>query len=266
MRSVIFTSILLCGFPLWSQTSTEPLVDGVGVQEHLGEFVDLNLTFVDESGETVQLSDFAKPGRPMILAPVYYSCPRMCTLVLNGVADLVRQLDLVAGEDYTIVCVSFDPSNTAEMATAKKANYLDSVRPKDLEADWHFLTGTPESIETLMGQIGFHYKWVNDAFSHASILVFLGDQGKISRYLYGVNYPVRDARMALVETSQGKVGTTLDRILIYCFHYDPLAGKYTFMATKIMRIGAVAAVLLIAVIAIYLVKKPSRTRRMELHG
>lgn len=266
MRSGFVIVCLLLSAFAWAQVDSTPLVDGVGVDEHLGEHVDLDLRFRSERGQPVSLRDYMEPGRPVILAPVYYSCPRMCTLVLNGVRDLIRDLDMQPGTDYQVINISFDPTNTPDMAAAKAHSYIESLKPKIIGDNWHFLTGDSDQVEKVMDQIGFRYKWINDAYSHASVIVFLSDTGKITRYLYGVTYPVRDARLALLEASQGKVGSTLDRILIYCFHYDPLTGKYTLAAMNIMRAGGVFAAFAFAVLGYFLVKRPSRKRRMELHG
>ncbi len=250
----------------FAQIDSTPLVDGVGVQEHLGEWLDLELEFSDQNGKAVQLKDYFQAGRPVIIAPVYYTCPRMCTLVLNGVAQMIRDVDMQLGDDYVVLNISFDATNTPAMAKAKAATYYDSVKPKQADGHWQFLTGSQEAIDQVMNQIGFKYKWINDAYSHASIITFLGDDGKITRYLYGVQYPSRDARLALVEASEGKVGTTLDRFLIFCFHYDPLAGKYTFMATNIMRVGGVLTILALSILGYFLFKKPLHKQRMELNG
>lgn len=234
----------------YAQLDAKPLIEDVGVDEHLGERVDLSLTFSDESGKTVQLGDYYQDGVPVVLVPVYYSCPNLCTAVLNGVRDLIAESDLTLGEGYRVVNVSFDPENTPDLAHAKATSYRatldDTVGAK---SEWVYLTGSEDNIRTLMDQIGFRYKWVNDQYSHSSVLVLTAPDGKITRYVYGVTFPERIVRLGLVEAAQGKVGSTVDKLLIYCFRYDPLAGKYVPVANRIMKVGALISLVIVVLIS-----------------
>ncbi len=246
-RFPILMSIFCITQMLFAQLDTKPLIEEVGVDEHLGEVIDLNLTFVDETGKTVALRDLIKGDMPVVIAPVYYSCPNLCTLVLNGVRDLINETSLKLGEQYRVINISIDPENTPELAAEKAANYYETLNdPESGKAEWHYLTGTEENIVRVMDQIGFRYKKANDQYSHASVIVLASPKGLITRYIYGVQYNARDFRLAMVEASAGKVGSTLDKVLIYCFKYDPLAGKYVPVAQRIMKIGALITLLLLA--------------------
>ena len=264
-----FSSILFMAWvlPVSGQLDTKPLIKDVGVDEHLGQKVDLSLTFTSMTGERVSLADLVRAGKPTVIAPVYYSCPNLCTLVLNGVRDAINGTDLVLGEDYQVLNVSFDPENTPELAAAKAANYYETLDdPKAADGAWRYLTGDKEQIAQLMDEIGFRYKKANGQYSHTSVLVLLSPEGVITRYLYGVRYPSRDFRLAVVEASAGKVGTTIDRLLIYCFRYDPLAGKYVPYAWGIMRAGAALTLIGFLVFGFILWKKELfKKRRLGHH-
>lgn len=232
---------------------TRPMVEDVGVSEHLGEDLDLTLSFTNEEGERVQLEDYIRGDIPVVLAPVYYSCPGLCTAVLNGITKLIEDLDLELGKDYRIVNVSFDPENTPLMAKLKRTNYADELKNSEAAVKhWHFLTGESSGIDPLMTDIGFRYKKLEDQYSHASVLVLITPNGKINRYIYGVSYPAKDVRLALIEAAQGKIGNTFDQIIIYCFRFDPRAGKYVPVAWKIMRIGALLSLLVLVAVGGFL--------------
>lgn len=256
-----FLFLLTC--PLMAQLSAKPLVDGVGVNEQLGENIDLSLAFTNTDGSVITLQDIFDKDLPTVLVPVYYTCPSLCTAILTGVSDLINKSDLLLGVQYQVVNVCFDPENTPEIAAAKAANYYQTlVKPEPAAENWYFLTGNQENITTLMDQIGFTYKKANDQYSHTSVLALISPKGKISRYLYGVNFDAKDFRLGMVETAQGKVGTTLDKILVYCFRFDPLAGKYVPHAWRLMRIGAALTLLFIAALLYFLWKKELDKRRL----
>lgn len=250
--------VILCSFALVANAgidSVAPLTDGVGVVEHLGEKVDTGLTFMNQDGKEVALAEILSQGKPVILAPVYYTCPGMCTLVLNGLSDLINGMSLDLGDDYIVVNVSFDTRNTPELAHQKAANYYKSLDSPGRSRQWYFLTGSQEHVDKLMSQIGFHYKPVDDQFSHASVLVLLEQNGTINRYVYGVNFPAKDVRLALIEASQGKIGNPFDQFIIYCFRYDPKAGKYVPMARNMMKAGGLATLIVMALVGFFLWKK-----------
>jgi len=235
-----------------AQVDTRPLVEDVGVDEHLGGVIDADLRFRDAQGQEVRLGDLMRGRQPIIFAPVYYSCPNLCTLVLNGVRDLINEMDLLPGKEYKVINISFDPANTPPLAAAKAENYAATLKDPSAADHWYFLTGTEESIHAFTEAVGFKYKFINGQFSHASVLVLASPEGKITRYIYGVRYDAATARMALVEASAGKVGTTLEKVFVYCFRYDPLAGKYVPVAWRVMRIGGVLTLLVLAAGALFL--------------
>lgn len=242
MRRSVFSFFIVLALSQadgFSQLDTVELVEGVGIDEHLGDQINLNLEFIDLEGNRVKLRDFIDGSKPTIIAPVYYNCPQLCTLVLNGVANLIDNLDLQLGTDYQVLNISIDPTNTPDLAAQKAANYCNALSEPEVAAkNWHFLTGEEANVVSIMDQVGFRYKKVDDQYSHTSAIVFVSPKGLITRYIYGVKYSTRDARLATIEASDGKVGSTLERVFVYCFRYDPLAGKYVPYAWGIMRVGA----------------------------
>ena len=220
-------------------------LEGVGITEKLGEKVDLDLEFIDESGYPVKLGKFFNNGRPVILNLVYYSCPMLCTLVLNAQTKTIREIPWTPGEEYDIVTISIDPRETFDLARKKKALYLSSFeRPAP---GWHFLSDYQGNVKRLAEQAGFNYKYDErrEEYAHAAAIMVLTEDGTMSRYLYGVRYKLRDMRLALTEASDGKVGTITDRVLLFCFHYDPSEKSYVPFATNIMRGGGVVTILIL---------------------
>jgi protein SCO1/2 len=222
----------------------------IGLDQRLGEHVPLELVFRDETGREVRLAQlFGR--RPVVIALVYYDCPMLCTLVLNGMVRTFRALALHLGEDYEVVTVSIDPRETPELAARKKAEYLRTYAAGDpspaAAAGWHFLTGDQTSIDALAQAVGFRYAYdpQSDEFAHASGIVVATPQGVLSHYLYGVEYITRDLRLALVEASQGRVGSLIDQVLLLCYHYDPATGRYGFAVVAAVRAGGILTVVLI---------------------
>lgn len=213
-------------------------LQGVGIDQKLDQQVPLDLMFRDEAGRPVPLSSFFH-GKPVLLAPVYYRCPMLCTQILNGVAGALKAVSFDPGRDFEVVAFSFDPKDTPEIAGAKKQMYLKRYGRAGTANGWHFLTGDPPSIQALTQAIGFHYRYdaVNDQFAHASAIMLLTPEGRLSRYFYGVDYSPRDLRLGLVEASANKIGTPVDEALLFCFHYDPATGKYGAIALNILRIA-----------------------------
>jgi len=217
----------------------------------LDQQIPLDLTFKDEFGRTVPLRSFFKPGKPVILAPVYYRCPMLCTQILNGVVGSLKAVSLNPAQDFEVVAVSFNPKETWQLATAKKANYLEKYQSTgargDAKAGWHFLTGDEPSIKSLADTVGFHYKYdaVNNQFAHASAIYVITPEGRIARYFYGIEYKPRDFRLGLVEASANKIGSAADQVLLFCYHYDPTTGKYGMAITMVTRALGTATVLLL---------------------
>jgi len=228
------------GIPAHAEPARPSILRDVGFDQRLGAQVPLDLPFRDESGAPVTLRAYAG-DKPLILVPAYYECPMLCTLVLNGVVSALRALSFDVGREFRVVTVSFNPHETSDLAAAKKATYLHDYRRPDAEAGWHFLVGDETSIRPLMDAIGFRYAWDADAsqYAHASGLVVLTPGGRISHYFYGVEFPPKDLRLALVEASDERIGSVVDQLILFCFHYDPATGRYSRLALNAVRAGGV---------------------------
>ena len=221
-------------------------LQGVTVEQKLNEQVPLDLVFRDEFGRSLPLSSYFSGNKPVVLALVYYTCPMLCNMVLNGVESTLKAISLDPGRDFEVVAVSFDPRDTPAIAAAKRDSYLQRYRRPNTANGWHFLTGDEASIKALTSAVGFRYKFdpVTGQYAHASSIMILTPQGKLSRYFYGVEYAPRDVRLGLVEASQNKIGTPVDQILLFCYHYDPATGKYGAVAMRMMRFAGATFVLI----------------------
>ena len=231
--------------PDGKKTPLPAALEGVGIEQRLDHQVPLNLTFRDEAGRNVPLSTFFGQ-KPVLLALVYYQCPMLCTQILNGMETSLRAVSLNPGQDFEVVSVSFDPTDTADLAAQKKANYLQRYGRANTANGWHFLTGDEANIKALTDAVGFHYRYdpKTHQFAHASGIYLLTPQGRMSRYFYGVEYSSRDIRLGLVEASQNKIGNPVDQILLFCYHYDPATGKYGAIAMNMVRAGGATFVLI----------------------
>jgi protein SCO1 len=219
----------------------------VRIEQKLDQQLPLDLVFRDEAGQQVKLGQYFGK-KPVVLALVYYDCPMLCTQVLNGMVTSFRVLPFQIGNEFDVVTVSFDPRETSTLATAKKKVYINYL-PEKMRAGasngWHFLTGDPASIAQLTETIGFHYRYdeATKQFAHASAIMLTTPQGRLSRYFYGIDYPARDLRLGLIESSANKIGSPVDQLLLYCYHYDPATGKYGAAVMKVMRIAGVLTML-----------------------
>jgi protein SCO1 len=219
-------------------------VQGVGIDQNLNAQIPLELAFKDETGQAVRLGQYFR-GKPVVLALVYYECPGLCDLVLNGLSHAMEQISLNVGSDYEVVTVSFNPKESWQLAGAKKSNYIEKYQRGGAQEGWHFLTGREDAIKTLANTVGFRYNYdpVAKQFAHASGIMVLTPEGKIARYFYGIQYKPRDFRLGLVEASANKIGTPADQVLLFCYHYDPTTGKYGMAITEITRALGTATVL-----------------------
>jgi protein SCO1 len=215
-------------------------VKGVDVLERLGDRVPEAGRFVDSEGRPFRLADVLHQGKPVILTLVYYRCPALCSLVLSGLTRSLRGLDLKLGEDYRVVSLSIDPTETSRMAAESKRGHMQAMGIDPLTPAWTFGTGSEEEIHPLAQAVGFQYTYDESSkqYAHAAAIFVLSPDGKISRYLYGIDFPTRDMRMALVEAGQGKVGTALDRVLLTCFKYDATTRRFEPYVLGFIRIGA----------------------------
>jgi protein SCO1 len=217
------------------------ILTDIGFDQRLGDTVPLDAAFRDETGRTVRLGDYFG-SRPVVLSLAYYECPMLCTVTLNGLASALDVLTFEPGREFEVVTVSFEPKETPALAAAKKAAYLRRYRRPGADKAWHFLTGDAESIRRLTQAVGFRYAWdeTTKQYAHASGVMVLTSDGRLARYLYGVEYAPKDLRFAIYEAAQGKILSPVNQLLLYCYHYDPDQGRY---GTTVMRILRVAGVL-----------------------
>ena len=235
-----------------------PGLSNVGIEQRLNEQVPSNLVFRDETGKAVHLGDYFGK-KPVILNLVYYRCPMLCNEVLAGLEGALRALTFNAGKEFDILTVSFDPNDTPEIATAKKAEVLKHYKRPGAAEGWHFLTGPQQSIDALTKAVGFQYQY--DAkvgqFAHSTAIMILTPEGKIAQYYYGVEFPPKDLRLGLIQASQNKIGTLADQVLLYCFHYDPATGKYGAIISRIIQIAGGVTVLGIGIVLLLLFRRGS---------
>ncbi len=224
--------------------SRPPALREVGIDQNLDAQVPLELAFRDESGAPVILGQYFGK-RPVILSLVYYQCPMLCTLVLNGLVRALRTLTFEPGREFELVTVSFDPREAPELAAKKKATYLGEYDRPGAGAAWHFLTGDAAAVERLARSVGFHYTYVPEEkqFAHAATIMVLTSDGRISRYFFGVEYSPRDLRFGLIDAAERKIGSAVDHLLLYCYRYDPATGKYGAVVMNLVRAGGAVTVL-----------------------
>lgn len=280
--SLAAVATLYCADGLWPRTAfaAEKIpveLQGVGIDEKLGAQVDLNLTFRNEKGESVPLRSVVNGKKPVMLFLAYYGCPGLCNLFLNGATSALKQFEWNAGKEFEIVTVSIDPTENAELATAKKASHIEELGRADAAAGWHFWINdvtrpAPKdaviektNARVLAEQVGFNYTYDKEQaqYAHVSAIIVLTPEGKVSRYLYGIEFRQKDLRLALVEASQKKIGTIMDRFMLFCYNYDPKTRKYSLYATNLMRAGGGLTVLILGGI---LFGNARRTRREGVSG
>ncbi len=257
MKNLLILIALLTAWPLlgskpaFSQTpprwtaaestsaTTMPILNDVGIDQKINEFLPLQTVFNDEHGQSHPLSDFFH-SRPVILALVYYNCPSLCTMSLNSLLGTLKTMKETAGKDFDVLVVSFDSREKAPLANAKKASYLRQYNRPGAESGWHFLTGDQAAIDTLTRAVGFRYAWdeKNQQFAHASGIIVMTPQGKIFRYFFGIDYAPKDVVFTLQEAQKNRTGTLTERVLLYCYHYDPTTGKYSLAVFRIIQAGA----------------------------
>jgi len=225
----------------------DPALKNIDIVEQLGKTIPMDVVLVNDAGKQTTIGEYFDGEKPVVIVMAYYTCPMLCNLVLNGLAETATDMEWSPGEQYRILTVSIDPTETAPLARAKKANYFESMGKPEAETGWTFFTGDGSESKRLADAIGFKYYFDEDLqqYAHAAAIYVLTGDGKISRYLYGIEFKQRDLKLALLEASEGKVGNTLDRILLYCYHYDPNAGGYVAFATNIMKLGGVVTLVVL---------------------
>lgn len=220
------------------------------IEERLGNSIQLSTRFKNEKGEEVTLARYFNQGRPVVLNLIYYECPTLCSFVLNGFLESLKRFKWTPGREFEIVTVSIDPRENADLAMAKKEAYFEEYEARNkrpgAKKGWHFLTGEESQIKKLANDVGFGYVYDKETkqYGHSAALMILTPDGKVSRYLHGISYPVRDMRLALLEASNGKIGTIADRILMFCYRYDPNARGYSLYAWRLMRAGGAGTVVI----------------------
>ena len=241
----------------------------VGIDQRLDQQLPLDLTFKDETGKTVRLGDYFQSGRPVILNLVYYTCPMLCGEELAGEASALGVLRFTPGKEYEAVSVSFNPDETPRDAAEKKQVYVarmnEHLEHKSDGSGWHFLTGQPEQIKQLADAVGFHYRRDprTGQFIHSTAIMLVTPGGRIAQYYYGVEFSPKDVRLGLIEASQNKIGTIVDQVVLYCYHYDPKTGRYGAMVTNIMRVAGAATMLVLGGFLIVMFRRESHRSPRE---
>lgn len=244
-----------------------PALQNVGFDPQLDAQLPLDLPFTDEGARSVRLGDYF--GRkPVVLAFVYYGCPMLCNQVEESLVGALKMISFTAGDEYEVVLVSFDPRETPDMAAEKKLRALSRYARPESSAGWHFLTGSPESVAALTRAANFRYTFdeKTNLFAHASGILVLTPQGRISRYFFGIDYPPRDLRLGLIEASANKIGTPADRLVLFCYQYDPASAKYSATILGVVRLAGIATVLAILVGIFAFRRRESRAARGRLQG
>ena len=261
----LLAGCLLGSMPAAAQLSgqTPAAFDGIGIDEQLGDSVPASLVFRDEQGEAIEIGSYFDEARPVLLNLVYHDCPMLCSVMLDKLTDALREMTWTPGAEFEVLTVSFNAVETPELARRQKARYLAQLGKPEAADGWHFLTGDEDAINGLTEAVGFSYRWVEEQqeFAHPAALIFLGGDGTITRYLPGLEYPPRNVRAALVEASEGTVGTALDQIFLYCFRYDPEANSYVLQAIRVMQIGGTLTALALGAMLLVFWRREVQRRR-----
>jgi protein SCO1 len=270
---------LLLSVPAWGQDMNQPVTQGVlsppanirppglenvGIEQRLNQQVPLDLAFRDETGKAVRLADYFGQ-KPVILNLVYYKCPMLCSQVLIGLTGALKVLKFDVGNQFNVLTVSFNPRETPDLAMATKADYLKRYGRAGAAEGWHFLTGPEESITALTRAVGFEYQYdpKTDQYAHATAIVLLTPDGRVAQYYYGVEFAPKDLRLGLIQAASGKIGNVVDEILLYCYHYDPAAGRYGAVISRILKLSGIVTILVLGGMVWILSRIGSRPRGQE---
>ena len=273
---ILLTLLTMASTLAWSQGMTQgimsppanqrpPYLTNVGIEQHLDAQVPADLAFMDDTGRAVKLGDYFGK-KPLILELVYYTCPMLCGENLAGLTGSMKMIKFDLGKEFEVLTVSFNPQETPQLAAEKKKDYVKRYGRAGADTGWHFLTGSADSINALTKAVGFQYQYdaSKNQYAHATAIMVLTPQGRISRYFYGVDFPPKDLRMGLVEASQGKIGNAVDQVLLYCYHYDPAAGKYGAVVANMLKVGGALTILVLAgMILIFLRMERIASRRNQ---
>ena len=246
--------------------NSKPVVlNKIGIDEKLGDKIDLSLKFTDDKGNEVALGDYFTTHKPVLLMLIYYSCPTLCNTHLNSLMDTFRKSDMVIGDDYEFIAISIDPDESHKLAAAKKDSYIKEYGKPETRNGWHFLTGNEENIATIADQVGFKFAWDHQQrqWAHAAAAYALTPKGVLSYYHYGISIDPKVLRLSLVEASENKIGNVLDRLVLFCLQYDPDKKTYAFYAYNIMRVGAILTALFLIFFLFRFWRKESKKNKKE---
>jgi protein SCO1/2 len=266
---VALTAVVAVAAPVRAQTNVPSdfalrETDGIEIQDRRGAELPRDVMLTAHDGRAVALGEYLDGSRPTLLVLAYYSCPQLCTVVLNGVLAGIKGLDFAIGKDFRVVVVSIDPRDTTEVAAAKRKNYLEAYGHEELPpGDWDFLIGSEAQVRRLADTVGFPYRWdpVSQQYAHAAGVFLLTPHGKLSNTLYGITFPSRDLKFSLMEASQGQLGTAWDKVFLRCFHWDPNARGYKLAALQLMKIGGLITVVGLTFL-ILMLRRAERRRRL----
>lgn len=270
-RFALLTCILCTVLQLPSRSfaqntvGTSQALQDVGIEEKLGDVIPIDAKFSTVNGDSISLGDLLGDGKPVILNPLYYECPMLCGLVVDGVIDVVDNLAWKPGEDYIIISFSIDPLENHELAKEYRERYINKLTKTNAEKGWYFLTGKQSQIDKVINAIGFKYNEVQGTgeYAHSAAIIMLSPQGKITRYLYGIKYDEFDTKNALYESADGKIGSTVEQILMYCYQFDPDSNSYVPIAFNIMKIGGLATLIILGIFIALLWVRERRKKQSQ---
>jgi protein SCO1/2 len=256
---IVIPMLLLVCADARAQDPPRGVLDEIGIDQKLGDRLPLDAVFRDETGAAAELGSFFGE-RPVVLSLVYYECPMLCSMSLNGLLRGLRAMSFNIGKEFDVVTISFDPKDAPDVAAGKKASYVGQYAREGAENGWHFLTGDSESIRRVTEAVGFRYVWDEPSrqWAHAAGIMILTPQGQISQYLFGIEYSSRDLRLALVRAAEQRIGSLLDRVMLYCYHYDPTTGEYGLVIMNVIRLISVGTVLALGSFIIVMISRDSR--------
>ena len=262
----LFAGVLLIPLLNAQTYGRTAILRNVGMEQHMGAIVPLDIPLTDEQGRTVTLRQYS--GKPMILALVYYNCPALCDLVLNGVIRAVRDLKFTAGDQYQIVALSFDSRENYPLARDKKATYVKDYGRPGGDQGIHFLTASDASSRAVADAVGFHFTYdpISNQFAHPSAITILTGDGRIARYFYGIEYQPRDVKLGLLDASGGKIGSPIDAVQLFCFHYDPANGKYGLLIIRVLQLAGLATLGALLTFMLVNFLKDARAERLRAEG
>ncbi|MFN1835322.1 SCO family protein [Balneola sp. MJW-20] len=224
-------------------------LQGVGIEEKLGDTIPMDLQFATSEGDSVRIGDLFEEGKPVLLNPLYYECPMLCGLVIDGMVNVIDELAWKPGEELIVISFSIDPKENAEVAARAKEKYISKLGDTSKGKGWYYLTGKQAAIDSLVNAVGFQYNEIEDTgeYAHPAAIMFLSPEGLITRYLYGIKYDEFNVRNALSESVDGKIGSTVERLVMYCYQYDPDSDSYAPVAINIMKLGGLATLIFLGI-------------------